>query len=98
MIKTIGMELTRAVKKRYNQIISFSSFSSLQLSGIGKMKSLKGDMKGSYSLHITANYRLIIKPKADDLSSESLKACDTLIMEGVIDYHGGGKKYNWIIP
>ncbi len=42
MKKTIGADLTKSVKKRYNQIISFSSFSALQLSGIGKMESLEG--------------------------------------------------------
>ena len=81
-----------------NQIVSFSSFSALQLSGLGKMESLEGDLKGSYSLRVFANYRLLVKPKAKDLSAESLKSCDTLIIEGVIDYHGKGKKYSWIIP
>lgn len=98
MKQEIGAELTKAVKKRYNQMIAFSSFSALQHSGIGKMESLVGDRKGSYSLRVSANYRLIIKPKAKDLSAESLKKCDTLIIEGVIDYHGKGKKFSWIIP
>ena len=98
MKKAIGAELTKAVKKRYNQIVSFSSFSALQLSGIGKMESLEGDCKRSYSLHVSANYRLIVRPKAKDRSAESLKKCETLIIEGVIDYHGKGAKYNWIIP
>lgn len=98
MKKAIGAELTKAVKKRYNQIISFSSFSSLQLSGIGKMESLEGDRKESYSLHVSANYRLIVRPRTKDRSAESLKKCDILIIEGVIDYHGKGTKYNWIIP
>ena len=98
MRKEIGAELARAVKKRYNQITAFSSFSVLRQSGIGKMESLEGDCKGSYSLRISANYRLIVKPKAKDLSAESLKSCDTLIIEGVIDYHGKGKKISWIIP
>jgi proteic killer suppression protein/toxin YoeB len=98
MKRVIGTELTKAVKKRYNQIVSFSSFSALQLSGIGKMESLAGDRKESYSLHVSANYRLIIKPKSKDRSAESLKKCDTLIIEGVIDYHGKGTKYSWIVP
>lgn len=98
MKKEIGAELTRAVKKRYNQVAAFSSFSSLQQSGIGKMESLEGERKGSYSLRISANYRLIVKPNTKDLSAESLKECDTLIIEGVIDYHGKGKKFSWIIP
>jgi proteic killer suppression protein/toxin YoeB len=98
MKRVIGTELTKAVKKRYNQIVSFSSFSALQLSGIGKMESLAGDRKESYSLHVSANYRLIVKPKSKDRSAEGLKKCDTLIIEGVIDYHGKGTKYSWIIP
>lgn len=73
MKRAIGNELTRAVKRRYNQMISFSSFTALQQSRIGKMESLDGDRKGSYSLTVSANYRLIVKPKAKDLSAESLK-------------------------
>ena len=98
MKRAVGAELTKAVKKRYNQMISFSSFSALQQSRIGKMESLEGDRKGAYSLTVSANYRLIIKPKAKDQSAESLNRCDTFVIEGVIDYHGKGTKYNWIIP
>lgn len=98
MKKKIGAELTKAIKKRYNQMIAFSSFSALQQSGIGKMESLKDDKKGSYSLRVSANYRLIVRPKSKDLSAESLKRCDTLTIEGVIDYHGKGKKFSWIVP
>lgn len=98
MRKEIGAELTRAVKKRYDQIVAFSSFSALQQSGIGKMESLEGDRKGSYSLRVSANYRLIVRPKDKDLRAENLKKCDTLIIEGVIDYHDKGKKFSWIIP
>lgn len=98
MIRAIGAELTKAVKKRYNQIVSFSSFSALQQSRIGKIESLEGDRKGTYSLTISANYRLIVRPLSKDQSAESLKKCDTLVIEGVIDYHGKGAKFNWIIP
>lgn len=98
MQKQIGAELTRAVKKRYNQMIAFSSFMKMQLSGIGKMESLEGDRKGSYSLRVSANYRLIVKPEAPGRSAEELNKCDTIIIEGVIDYHGKGKKFSWIIP
>ena len=98
MKKEIGAELTKAVKKRYNQIVAFTSFSALQQSGIGKMESLEGDRKGAYSLRVSANYRLIVYKKTKDLSVESLKNCDTLTIEGVIDYHGKGKKFSWIIP
>ena len=62
------------------------------------MESLEADLKGSFSLRVSANYRLIVKPIAIDLCAGSLKNCDTLIIEGVIDYHGKGKKISWIIP
>lgn len=98
MIKKVGKDLSKAIKNRYNQIKAFSSFYSLQQSQIGKIESLEGDLKELYSLRLTANYRLIIRPKSKDLSPEELKTCDTIIIEGVIDYHGRGKKHNWIIP
>jgi proteic killer suppression protein/toxin YoeB len=98
MNKKIGSELTKTVKRRYNQIIAFSSFSALQQSGIGKLESLEGGLNGYYSLRLSANYRLIVKPKSKDLSAESLKNCDTLNIEGMIDYHGKRKKLSWIVP
>ena len=98
MKRNIGAELTKSAKKRYNQIIAFSSFSALQQSGIGKIEALEGDLKGSYSLRLSANYRLIVTPKLENLSAESLKNCDTLIIKGMIDYHGERKKFSWIIP
>ncbi|MCR4556476.1 MAG: type II toxin-antitoxin system RelE/ParE family toxin [Saccharofermentans sp.] len=96
--KRIGLELSRSIKKRYDQIIAFSSFLSFQKSGIGKLESLEGNLKGSYSLRVSANYRLILKPKTVNRSAESLRTCDTVIIEGVIDYHGKGNKYSWIVP
>ena len=98
MRKKIGAEYAKALKKRYDQIKAFSSFLSLQQSRLGKMESLSGEDKGFYSLRISANYRLIVSPKAEILSAECLKVCDTLIIKGVIDYHGNGKKNGWIIP
>lgn len=98
MQKKIGAELTRAVKKRYNQIISFSSFSALLQSGLGKIESLSGDFKGMYSMTVSANYRLILRPVSEDLSPEQLRKCDLLFLEGVVDYHGKGSKNNWLIP
>lgn len=96
--KEIGAELTIAVKKRHNQLEAFSSFFALQQSRIGKLESLSGDRKGEYSIHLSANYRLIIKPKVERISAESLKECDTVIIKGVVDYHGKGNKFDWLIP
>ena len=94
--KTIGVDLARQIKKRYDQIRAFSSFYSFQASGYGKVEALTGDLKGYYSVRLNSNYRLIIKPKSIDLNTNSLKECDTVIIKGVIDYHGRGN--NWLIP
>mgnify|MGYP007016528559 FL=1 len=51
-----------------------------------------------HSLRLTANYRLIIAPNTNDRSVEGLRICDTIIIKGVMDYHGKGAKNNWIIP
>ena len=44
--KKIGLELTRLIKKRYNQIHSCNSFYELQKFGLGKIESLSGNFKG----------------------------------------------------
>lgn len=98
MQKEVGLEMTRAVKKKYNQMIAFSTFSELLKSRIGKMEPLSGDKEGNYSLHLSANYRLIVAPNTKDRSVEGLRICDTIIIKGVMDYHGKGAKNNWIIP
>lgn len=77
-------------------MIAFSSFYALHSSGIGKMEALQGNYQGCYSLRVSANYRLIVRPKTEDLSAEALKKCDTILIEGVIDYHGTGN--HWLIP
>ena len=98
LLKAVGRDLTLALKRRFNQIAAFSTFAALQQSAIGKMEALEVDFRGSYSLRVSANYRLVVKPRCQDLSTACLKRCDTLIIEGVIDYHGRGKKHNWLIP
>ena len=97
MQRKIGYELTREIKKRYNQIVAFDSFFALFQSRIGKIEPLDENLKGFYSMHVSGNYRLILKPVSKDLKPENLKQCDTLIIKGVIDYHGKGSKNNWII-
>jgi len=98
MTQEVGTELTRAIKKRLDQIVAFEYFGELQSSGFGKMESLAGDMHDDYSIRVTANYRLIVSPKSSNRSAEALKRCDTLIIKGVVDYHGKTNKLNWLIP
>lgn len=97
MKKLIGEELTRAVKKRYDQLKSANTFWIYLCTGLGKPHSLT-DMYGCYGVHITANWRMVIQPIAENTSPEALKKCDTVKIKGVVDYHGKGSKNNWIIP
>ncbi len=96
MQKRIGFDLTRAVKKRYNEIRACASFYEILQNGIGKVEALSGNFKGLYSIRLSANFRLIIYPKSKDLTKSSLEKCDTVIVKGVIDYHGN--RINWLIP
>jgi len=93
----VGLELAKYAKKRKDNLLAFPSFFALVNSKCFGIHSLKGDLKSCYSLSLTGNYRLIIKPACDDLSPESLKKCDTVIIKGIVDYHGE-QGNNWLIP
>lgn len=97
MKKQIGAELTRAVKKRYDQLRAADNFYIYLSTGLGKPHKLT-DMDGCYGVNVNANWRLIISPVAENLAPDTLKACDTVQIRGVVDYHGKGAKNNWIIP
>ena len=97
MKRLIGAELTRSVKKRYDQIKAANNFGIYLSTGLGKPHSLT-DIEGCYGVHVTANWRLVIQPIAENTSAEALKMCDTVQIKGVVDYHGKGAKNNWIIP
>ena len=98
MIKKIGPELTKAVKKRYDQLKASNNFAIYLSTGLGKPESLVGDKYGLYEVRISANWRLIIQPVSLGLSPESLIVCDTIKIKGVMDYHGKGSNNNWLIP
>lgn len=96
MKKSIGNDLTRAVKKRYNALNAADNFLIYLSTGLGKPHSLVGDMLGSYGINIDSNYRLVVKPVAEDIKPETLKLCRVIIIRGVVDYHG--TKFDWLIP
>ncbi len=94
--KKIGKEKTRTIKKHIDNLKASNNFGIFLSLGLGKPHSLTGNHQGEYGIHVTANERLIIEPVCDDLSIETLKLCDTIIIKGVEDYHGS--KENWLIP
>jgi plasmid maintenance system killer protein len=96
MQKKCGVEVTRAIKKRLNQLSAAKDFSEYLSIGLGKPHALSTNMDGLYAVSITGNLRLIISPVSADFGAVSLTKCDTILIKGVIDYHG--TKNEWIIP
>ncbi|HBI73656.1 MAG TPA: hypothetical protein DDY59_10740 [Lachnospiraceae bacterium] len=94
--KTIGMQMTKTFKKRILQIKASDNFAIYLRTGLGKPHPLEGDLNGCYGISITGNFRLVIEPVTELYDFESLSKCDTVLVKGVTDYHGG--KYNWILP
>ncbi len=94
--KKIGKEKAIATKKRKNQIEASTNFQAYLDLHIGNPHSLTGNLASCYAVDINAHIRLIIKPISNDLSAESLKLCTSVIIRGIMEYHGG--KDEWIIP
>lgn len=93
----VGLEISKNVKRRLNQLeSSFDFYYYLKNVRFGNPHPLKGDMKGNYSLSISPNYRLIVKPISNNKDIASFKDKKEIYIEGVVDYHDG--KYEWIIP
>jgi len=95
MKKKIGNEKTKTVKKRLNQLKASSNFSIYLMTGLGNPHPLFENLKGYYGISITGNVRLVVKPDSINLEPEELKKCETVIIKGVMDYHG--RKIDWFI-
>lgn len=76
-----------------NQLIASDCFGTFLSLGLGKPEELSGYKVIKYSLHITANVRLII---VLNTTSDLVNSCEEFEVEGVCDYHG--EKINWYIP
>ena len=96
MKRQIGKDLTRNIKKRYDQLKAAVNFGIFLATGLGKPHPLTGNLKGYYGISISGNIRLIVKPDVESLDAASLRKCDSVIIKGVVDYHG--QKQEWLIP
>lgn len=96
MQRKIGKDITRAVKKRINELTASENMDIYISTGLGKPHVLSGDLKGYISISLTANYRLIIKPVFEGKEVIEFRVCKIAEVKGVDDYHGGGKS-NWLI-
>jgi len=96
MKKCIGNDLTRTVKKRYNELKAADDFCIYLSTGLGTPHLLVGNLLGCYGIKIDSKNRLIVKPGVEEITPETLKQCKVIIIKGVVDYHG--TKSNWLIP
>lgn len=93
MQKKLPFEWVRSIKKLMDQLKAANNFGIFLSLGIGKPEQLQGYKMITYSLHVTANVRLIIELNA---TQDTVKICEEIEVEGVNDYHGD--KNNWYIP
>ena len=96
LIKTIGLDMARSVKKRLNQLIASDNFMEFLEIGLGNPHPLVCNLDKCYGIKITGNYRLIVKPLSENLDADSLRKCKKIDLKGVADYHG--EKCEWLIP
>jgi len=93
MQKILPAEWVRTIKKHMVRLEAAECFGDFLKLGLGKPEQLTGYHNPRYSLHISANVRLIIEPNA---TQDTIMICNEIEVEGVIDYHGS--KENWYIP
>ena len=96
LIKKVGLEMARMVKKRINEMKASPNFKEYLNYGLGKPHPLSGNLNNLYGIHLNKNYRLIVEPLIQKLDDEGLKACKKVNIKGVVEYHDG--KNEWLIP
>lgn len=93
MRRKAGNDLTKAIKKRMDQLVAAQNFQEVIELGLGRPEQLVGNYENiRYSLRLTPNDRLIMEMVDNDDSA----LCRIIRIIGVCDYHG--TKDNWIIP
>jgi proteic killer suppression protein len=93
MKKRIPADWVRTVKKHIDRLKAADTFGDFLSLNLGHPEPLKGKDIGKYSIRVTGNVRLIVRPSDD---GKSVMICEEITMEGVVDYHGD--KQTWYIP
>lgn len=95
--KECGPVIAKKLSQRLDDLKSFNTVYELLNSGIDNPHLLIGDLDGCLGWDLTGRVRLIIRicDSFNELTFEKTKSIMTVIIEGVIDYHDGNKK--WII-
>lgn len=92
MKKKIPIEWVRTIKKHIDRLKASENFGVFLDLNLGHPELLHGNNEGKYSVRVTGNVRLIIKPSSD---GRAVTICEEVSMEGVVDYHGD--KETWYI-
>ena len=93
MKKHMPADWVRQVKKHMARLKAADTFAVFLKLNLGHPEQLKGERAGQYSVRISGNVRLIIKPVT---GIQSVMESQEIEVEGVVDYHGG--KETWFIP
>lgn len=94
MQKKLPFDWVRSIKKMINNLEAADKFDDFLKLGLGKPEQLKGGGEQiRYSVHISANARLIFELNA---TCDTILICSEIEIEGVCDYHGS--KENWYLP
>lgn len=96
MKKKIGIDITRNTKKRCNEPKSAENSAIYLRTGLGKPHSFVDHLIGWYGIAVSGNIRLIVKPDMEKSDDASLEKRDSVIIRGLVDYHG--RKNEWLIP
>ena len=96
LIRKIGLEMAKMVKKRFNEMKSSPNFKEYVSYGLGKPHPLTGNLDKLYGIHLNKNYRLIVEPLVGVLDDRNLEDCKNVNIKGVVDYYDG--KIEWLIP
>lgn len=95
-IKCLGKYIAEKVYLRKDQIESADTLEIMITGRIGRCHPLHYDFEGMFGLSLKDQVRLIIQPdvKQDHMVYEKLIKCKSVIIIGVVDYHG--QKNEWI--
>lgn len=93
MKRKIPEDWVRTVKKHIDRLKAADTFGDFLKLNLGHPEPMKGENIGKYSVRITGNVRLIMKPNE---KGDAVMICEEIEMEGVVDYHG--RKETWYIP
>lgn len=96
LIKKVGLEMSRKIKQRFQEILSSSNFYEYLQLNIGKPHRLTGNLNNFFGINLNKNYRLIVEPIIDKYDDITLKQCKVINVKGVCDYHDS--KCDWLIP